>query len=181
MKVKPMYIFQSDRLGFRGWAEADLPSMAAINHDPAVMEFFPSIQTEEQTLAFIRRMDALLASKGYCYFAVDDLATQEMIGFIGICNQTFSSDFTPCLDIGWRLGRRFWNQGYATEGAKRCLEFAFGEMGLPKISAFAPEINVKSIRVMEKIGLKKVGALIHPALAGDQRLEIFVCYELERP
>ncbi|MCD8438419.1 GNAT family N-acetyltransferase, partial [Tenacibaculum dicentrarchi] len=107
------YIFKSERLGFRNWTEKDKPKMTEINSDSKVMEFFPSIPNKEQTEEFVNRMKKQYTENGFCYFAVDKLENNEFIGFIGISEQNFESDFTPCVDIGWRLAQKEWGKGYA--------------------------------------------------------------------
>lgn len=181
MKNNTSYLFQSQRLGFRGWHENDLDRMTEINTDPAVMEFFPAIQDRTKTTDFITRMQAEQAAKGFCYFAAEELASREVIGFIGLHEQTFESPFTPCIDIGWRLHRSAWGKGYATEGALRCLEFGFQEIKLPKIYALAPEVNFRSVNVMKKAGLVQTGTFIHPLLVHDERLKNCVVYEMNNP
>ena len=170
------YLFTSSRLGFRNWNAEDLEAMSAISADPEVMEFFSRPATKEETKAFIERMQSQFAQYGYCYFAVDKLDNGELIGFIGLMQQTYPADFTPCVDIGWRLKRSAWNQGYATEGAHRCLEYAFDQLHLDTIYSTAPMVNLKSQHIMHKIGMQKSGEFIHPRLAGDQRLEKCVLY-----
>lgn len=172
------YLFQSPRLGFRNWIDADLPKLSAINADPEVMEFFPGTLNPEQNAAFIERMQGMLHDKGFCYFAVDQLSNGAFIGFIGLCEQTYEAPFTPCVDIGWRLDKNHWYKGYATEGATRCLEYGFNELGLKNIKSTAPKINLKSIRVMEKIGMHQQLEFKHPRLLDVPRLVDCVCYEL---
>jgi RimJ/RimL family protein N-acetyltransferase len=172
------YIFTSQRLGFRSWRADDALKMAALNADPEVMEFFPKLSSETETQAFIERMQKQFIQKGFCYFAVDELENGEFIGFIGISEQTYEADYTPCVDIGWRLDKKKWGKGYATEGAKRCLEFAFDQMKLETIKSVAPVVNIKSQRVMQKIGMKKVKNFHHPLLAEDARLQECVLYEI---
>ncbi|WP_297098896.1 GNAT family N-acetyltransferase [uncultured Draconibacterium sp.] len=174
------YIFKSDRLGFRTWTEKDKSKMGLINSDVKVMEHFPTIPTQEQTDEFVERMIKQFSKNGFCYFAVDKLDNNEFIGFIGIAEQTFESDFTPCVDIGWRLAQAEWGNGFATEGAKKCLEFAFNEIGLKNIKSFCPEINNKSEKVMIKIGMKKTKSFIHPLLSEFKALEKCVLYEIEK-
>lgn len=179
MPANNTYLFNSERLGFRNWCETDIEKMAAINANPEVMEFFPATQTPEQTAIFIERMQAMLQRTGFCYFAVDTLQDGRLIGFIGLAEQTFEADFTPCIDIGWRLDTCAWNKGYATEGAKACLEYAFNELKLKRILSMAPVINKKSIQVMEKIGMKKIAFFEnHPYLLNDDRLKKCVLYEI---
>lgn len=179
MPSNKSYLFTSERLGFRNWIDSDIEKMAEINANPDVMEFFPAIQTLEQTTAFIGRMQQLFERTGFCYFAVDKLEDAELIGFIGIAEQTFVADFTPCIDIGWRLHTKSWNKGYATEGAKACLNYGFNELKLIRILSMAPVINVKSIQVMEKIGMQKISYFEnHPYLLNDERLKKCVLYEI---
>ena len=172
------YLFTSERLGFRAWNTSDIPLMAAINADPAVMEFFPAIQSLQQTEAFIERVHQSITANGFGYFAVDRLDTGAFIGFIGLMEKTFEAAFTPCIDIGWRLSRQHWNNGFATEGAKRCLDYAFNDLHLLKVYCMAPVINKKSEAVMQKIGMRKAGHFNHPLLKGDARLEDCVLYEM---
>lgn len=170
------YLFTSDRLGFRNWREDDIQEMIDINSDAEVMAFFPSIQDEQQTIAFIKRMQNQFHERGYCYYAVDRLDKEVFIGFIGLSWQTYQADFTPCVDIGWRLKKTEWNQGFATEGAKRCLDYAFKELEIKTVFAIAPKVNVKSIRIMEGIGMTKVSEFQHPYLQDDERLRDCVLY-----
>uniref|UniRef100_UPI00404A6402 GNAT family N-acetyltransferase n=1 Tax=Gelidibacter sp. TaxID=2018083 RepID=UPI00404A6402 len=174
------YIFKSERLGFRNWNENDKPKMGKINSDPKVMEHFPAIPTQKQTNEFIDRMKTQFSKNGFCYFAVDRLDSNEFIGFIGIAEQNFESDFTPCVDIGWRLAQTEWGKGFTTEGAKKCLEFAFNEIGLENIKSICPETNDKSEKVMKKIGMKKTKSFNHPLLSEYKELEKCVLYEIEK-
>ncbi len=174
------HLFTSERLGFRNWQEADIPNMARVSADPDVMEFFPAPATFQQTESFIHRMQDMFAERGYCYFAADHLDTGAFIGFIGMCYQTYEAPFTPCTDIGWRLAKEHWGQGFATEGAKRCLEFAFGDIGLEAIYATAPRLNVRSVNVMKKAGMRPYLDFIHPRLPADHPQADFVCYRVQR-
>ena len=174
------YLFKSDRLGFRNWLASDVDKLAAINADKEVMEFFPSTRTLPETKTFIERMQKQYAEKGYCYFAVDTLEDENLIGFIGLSEQNFAADFTPCIDIGWRLAKAAWNKGYATEGANRCLEFGFDTLNLDKIYAIATESNIKSQQVMKKIGMCKVKTFDHPQLLDNARLRKCLLHEVDK-
>ena len=170
------YIFTSKRLGFRNWKISDTDRLFEINSNKEAMQFFPSTQTKEQTEAFITKMQNQYAKKEFCYFAVEILETKEFIGFIGLSLQTFESDFTPSIDIGWGLHPNFWHKGFATEGAKRCLDFGFNQLKLEKIIAVAPVINIPSISIMQKIGMNKVQNFKHSLLKEYTQLETCVLY-----
>ena len=172
------YLFQSERLGFRNWIDSDTSKMIDISSDPDVMQFFPAIATKIQTVEFIDRMKLMYIEKGYCYFAVNQLKDESFIGFIGLCNQTYESQVTPNVDIGWRLNKKYWNNGLATEGAKKCLDYGFNKLELKNIISTAPIINIKSIRVMEKIGMQKLTEFNHPRLKSNEKLEDCVCFKI---
>jgi RimJ/RimL family protein N-acetyltransferase len=174
------YVFTSQRLGFRNWLESDLDAMSAINLDARVMEFFPATQSREHTKGFIERMQKQFSERRYCYFAACKLDNDELIGFIGINFQTFESDFTPCVDIGWRIKFDEWGKGYASEGAQKCLEYAFQELGIEQIFSIATKINLRSIHIMKKIGMKEDRHFIFPALKGDERLQECVLFKICR-
>lgn len=177
-EINKNYLFKSERLGFREWLTEDIPKMADINSDPDVMKFFPIVLDFKQTEEFILKMQNQYLAKGYCYFAVDLLVNEEFIGFIGLSDQVFEAEFTPCVDIGWRLNKNYWNNGYATEGAKRCLSYAFNNLKFSSIYAIAPKINIKSIEVMKKIGMKESMIFKHPKLLENVRLETCVVYHI---
>ena len=177
MDINNSYLFRSERLGFRNWNASDIPMMIEINQDRDVMEFFPNLIHEIDTISFIQRMQTQYLEKKFCYFAVDLLSTNEFIGFIGLSEQNFESNFTPCIDIGWRLSIKYWNKAYATEGAKKCLAYGLDDLNIPRIYAIAPKINTKSEHVMKKIGMKKLGEFEHPKLLNNERLKCCILYE----
>lgn len=171
------YIFKSERLGFRNWNLTDIEKMQEINSDEKVMEFFPNIPTIEQTIEFVERMQKQFEKKSFCYFAVDKLEDNEFIGFIGLSEQAYEADFTPCVDIGWRIKSSEWNKGYATEGAKKCLEYALSDLKLENIYSIAPKINKKSEYIMIKIGMKKQYEFEHSLLEKFEQLKTCVLYK----
>jgi RimJ/RimL family protein N-acetyltransferase len=158
------YLFTSERLGFRNWIDSDIPKMIAISGDKDVMEFFPAVATANQTKVFIEKMMVLCEKKGYCYFAVEELESQTLIGFIGLNDISYQRPFGTAVDIGWRLDKAFWGKGYATEGARACLEYGFNVLKIKEVVSTAPTVNVRSIAVMEKLGMMKGGEFLHPRL-----------------
>lgn len=175
-KKNSPFLIQTPRLGLRNWTEQDITDMVAISADPEVMTFFPSPASEQQTRKFLKLMQKMCEQKKYCYFAVEEISTGEMIGFIGLCYQIYEVDFTPCVDIGWRLKKTAWGKGYATEGAKACLDYAFKQIGLEEVYAVAAAVNNPSTHVMKKIGMKYVKSFVHPRLADNERLKKCVLY-----
>ncbi|MEW7290502.1 GNAT family N-acetyltransferase [Aquimarina sp. 2304DJ70-9] len=171
------YIFTSKRLGFRNWTFNDTEALFEINNDDDVMEFFPFKPSKQNTLDFIHRMQEMQKQKGFCYFAVDILESNEFIGFIGLCEQTYLDELENFVDVGCRLKKSSWGKGYATEGTLACLDFGFNKVGLKKIYSVAPEINKKSEHVMKKVGMQRIKTFEHPKLNDYKDLLSCVLYE----
>ena len=178
--MKTEYIFISKRLGFRNWIESDLDKLSDINSNEEVMKFFPQIQSRQDTKMFIERMQIQFRNNGFCYFAVEVLEDHRFIGFIGLSKQTYPADFTPCIDIGWRLIPKEWNKGFATEGATRCLKYGFDKIGLDEIFSTAPIINKNSEKIMLKIGMKIVKTFDHPLLTRYPKLKKCNLFKISR-
>ena len=142
------------RLRLRQWREPDREPFAALNADPAVMEFFLSVQSRESSDASIDAWQSQLASRGWSNWALELRASGELLGFTGLSVPRRVLPFSPCVEIGWRLARRHWGQGYATEAARAALKIGFARLDLPEIVSFTTVGNRRSRAVMERIGLR---------------------------
>lgn len=173
----------TDRLYLREWRDSDREPFAALNADPAVMEFLPTPLTRDQSDAFIDRIQTAFSQRGWGLWAVEVKSTGDFIGFVGLSMPRFESHFTPCVEIGWRLARYAWGNGYATEAARAALQFGFDELMLDEIVSFTAVCNRRSQCVMERIGMTRdlAGDFDHPALPVDHRLSRHVLYRLGKP
>jgi len=175
-----MYIFESERLGFRLWKEEDKMPFAKMNADKEVMAYFPSVLSTEASNDFLGRIENHFKDYGYGLWAVEVKETSKFIGYIGFHHATFESDFCPCVEIGWRLDLSSWHNGYATEGAKACLLHGFNFLGFKEVYSFTAKINLSSINVMKKIALKKIKDFDYPAIEEASPLKVHVLYKLEK-
>ena len=177
-----MKILETERLLLRTFQEDDVESMVAINQDKKVMQFFPSVPNEEDTIAFIDKVIAHQEQHGFSLYATEIKQTGEMIGFVGLFTATFEAHFTPVVEIGWRLSSKHWNQGYATEAAKAALDYAFNERELDEVVSFTSVLNKPSIRIMQKIGLHTSSEddFDNPNVQVDSPLVKHVLYKLKR-
>ena len=165
------YLFKTERLRIRNWKESDLLEFVKMGQDEKVMQYFPSLLSEKQTMDFVERMQLQLEKKGYAYLPVETLDNQEFIGMIGMSDQKYDikleeseEAFSEFVDIGWRLKRAAWGKGYATEGARAWMNYGFEKLKFETIYSVAPVINIPSQKVMEKIGLEKIGTFNHPKI-----------------
>jgi RimJ/RimL family protein N-acetyltransferase len=174
------YFFKTQRLGFRNWIESDIEPFVAMSQDERVMEFFPAILSREEAIETVGRFQNFISEHNFGFFAVDLLENDQFIGFIGLSYPRFESFFTPCTEIGWRLHPDFWHQGFATEGAKGCLDFAFNRLKIDKIYSFTPLQNKASEKVMQRIGMSKECEFEHPLLHGSPLCK-FHLYSITKP
>lgn len=169
--------FETDRLIARDYVASDYVPFSKMNGDKAVMKYFPSTLSKEQSNAFLDRNQQELAALGYGLFAIEEKSTGEFIGFTGFHEATFEAEFTPCIEIGWRLKESAWNQGYATEAALGALDFAKQKTTIDEIYSFTAILNNPSEQVMKKIHFTKVATFMHPALADGHPLKPHILYK----
>lgn len=147
-------VLETDRLTLRGWTQDDRIPFARLNADPKVMEFMPSLLDR---VGSDRLFDVIGANwqRGWGLWAVETRLESRFIGYVGFDQPSWTSHFTPCIEIGWRLDSWAWGRGFATEGARRVLEWANDNLPTPvhTIVSFTFEGNQRSRRVMEKLGM----------------------------
>jgi RimJ/RimL family protein N-acetyltransferase len=176
-------ILETERLILREWRESDEDPFAAMNSDLRVMEFFAGPLSRQESDLLIDRINAHFRRHGFGPFAAELRRDRAFIGFIGLSVPEFQAPFTPCVEIGWRLAAEHWNQGLATEGARRVVRSAFESLGCREIVSFTVPANLPSRRVMEKLGMTHdpIDDFEHPNLAEGHPLRRHVLYRLARP
>jgi RimJ/RimL family protein N-acetyltransferase len=150
-----MIELRTERLLLRQWRDDDLDSLAAMYADPEVMRYIRdgTVQSRDDTTAHMTRMRQHWDDHGFGLFAAELLETGELTGWVGLAVPYFLPEILPAVEIGWRLGRSFWGAGLATEGARAALRFGLVDQGLERLVSIRQVENVRSARVMEKIGL----------------------------
>ena len=174
-----MIYLETPRLKLRDWSSKDLEHFVKMNADQEVMKYFANTLSKEETHQFYQNIISELEDCGYGLYAVEVKESKEFIGFTGFHRATFEADFTPCIEIGWRLKKESWGKGYATEGAGACLEYGFKDLGFKKVVSFTAEINSPSINVMKKIGMKPVKTFQHPKVDEGSPLKRHILFQIE--
>lgn len=172
------------RLLLRKWKEEDLPYFAQMNADERVMQYFPSTLSVEESNSLARRIQKELEEKEYGLWGVEVVGVAPFVGFVGFHYQDFPAAFTPCIEIGWRLGFEYWGNGYAFEAAQKVIEYAFSVLKLPEIVSFTAVINQRSRKLMEKLGMTydPQDDFQHPKLPDiNHPLRPHVLYRLKNP
>lgn len=174
-----MIYIETSRLKLRDWKEEDIPSFVRMNSDKEVMEFFLTTLTEEETMAFYRRIRKEFEECGYGLYAVESKETGNFLGFVGFHNFAFQVDFAPGVEIGWRLCRNAWGKGYATEAASACLDYARNHLLFKTVYSFTAIPNKRSARVMQKIGMHFEKEFDHPLVEQGHWLRRHALYKIE--
>ncbi len=173
---------RTDRLLLRRWRTEDREPFSAMNADPRVCEFLPGTLDRDRSDAFADRIERHFEQHGFGLWAVEITAETSFCGYIGLSIPAIQTQFTPCVEIGWRLSHSRWGHGYATEGARAVLEFGFNRLGLNEIVSFTVPLNIRSRRVMERIGMQRDPAddFDHPNLPDGHPLRRHVLYRIAR-
>lgn len=168
------------RLILRRWRKEDLDPFAAMNADAEVMEFFPEPLDRRSSDLLVSRIEAGFAEQGFGLWALEVAASGKFIGFTGLSIPRFEAAFTPSVEVGWRLARRAWGQGYATEAATAVLDAAFGPLGLTEVVSFTSTANLRSQAVMRRLGMAHdpCDDFEHPSLPSGHRLARHVLYRV---
>lgn len=177
------YAIKTERLILRPWREEDLEAFARLNADPRVREYFPGLLIREESDQLAKKICIAMEQQGWGLWAVSIPDVADFIGFIGLASVDFAADFTPAVEIGWRLSYEYWGKGYATEGAKAALIYGFETLQLDEIVAFTAINNVRSRHVMEKIGMyhDEKSDFDHPKLPEGHSLRRHALYRIKNP
>lgn len=170
------------RLVLRPFDERDLDDFAALNADPRVREFFPSVLTRDESDAAGRQYCEHWARHGFGRFTVEVPGVTGFAGVVGVMHTPFTAHFTPAAEIGWRVPYAHWGHGYASEAARAVCEHGLRILGLPEIVAFTVPANTRSRRVMAQLGMTHSPSddFDHPLMPPGHPLRRHVLYRLAR-
>lgn len=179
-------MLQTERLLLRPWRTSDLVPFAALNADPEVAATLGGMLAARASDELARRLQAAIDRNGWGYWALELRASGEFAGFTGLAEfltadaEGVMASAEPRVEIGWRLARRFWGKGLATEAARAALKFGFETLALPEIISITAAINHRSMAVMSRLGMQRdFGAdFLHRKLPVGDPLRPHVYYRL---
>jgi RimJ/RimL family protein N-acetyltransferase len=176
-----MITLRGPRVTLRQWRDDDCAEFAALNGDPVAMEHFVAPLTRPESDAVVARLRAAIDERGWGFWCLE--IDGKCAGFTGLNVPRFDAPFMPAVEIGWRLQRPLWGNGYATEAAGLALDYGFGTLGLKEIVAFATVANVRSRAVMDRLGMTHdpAGDFDHPNVPAGHRSLRHVLYRISAP
>lgn len=172
---------RSSRLQLRQWTASDHAPFAQLNGDPHAMRFFAQPLCRADSDALAQRCAALIAQRGWGFWAAECVQTGAFIGMMGLHVPAPELPCAPCVEVGWRLLPAYWGRGLATEGAQLALHYGFAVLQLREIVAFTALPNLPSQAVMQRLGMQRdVQTFEHPALPPGHGLRTHCLYRLDR-
>ncbi|HEV2060542.1 MAG TPA: GNAT family N-acetyltransferase [Solirubrobacteraceae bacterium] len=146
------WLFATERLAVRPKTLADAEELHPVYGDGDVMRFcgggFATLRETRDFVAFhVRHQE----THGFSMWALLERSTRTLAGDVGFLAHEDG------IESGWHLHRNAWGQGYATEAARACLAYGFDQFGFARVSAFTESANTRSLRVIEKLGMRFVG------------------------
>jgi len=147
---------RTSRLLLRPWRDADVAAYAELAADPAVMEFLRPVTEPGAAEAWAARVRDHWRQQGFGQWVVEIPGEASLIGVVGLSTVSYKAHFTPAVEVAWRLARAQWGRGYATEAARAALDYGFDTLGLPEIVAVTVPANLRSRRVMERLGMVRL-------------------------
>lgn len=146
-------ILETTRCYLRELTIYDAQHFFDLNSDDEVLKYTgdKAFESIESALQFLFNYNPY-QEYGYGRWAVIDKNTND---FLGWCGLKYSSELNE-VDLGFRFHKKYWNQGFATETAKACLDYGLNQLNLTKIVGRAMEANIASVKVLEKIGMEFV-------------------------
>ncbi|HEY1728595.1 MAG TPA: GNAT family N-acetyltransferase [Candidatus Baltobacteraceae bacterium] len=175
-------LIETPRMRLRSWTQADFDPWARLNADPRVMEFFLRTYDRDESVASAQLIQVELEHDGYGWFVAEVKDRFPFAGVIALQDIPFQAKFTPAYEIGWRFLPEAWGYGYATEGARAALDLAFNRLGWREVVAMTAKINLRSQRVMERLGMTydPTADFEHPKIPEGHRLRPHVLYRIAR-
>ena len=169
---------EPEEIILRQWRDSDLEPYAAMNADPEVMRYFPGLLTRAETAASLQRLHRAIDERGWGTWAVD--VDGEFAGFTGLNVPTFAAPFMPCVEIGWRFRRKYWGRSLAYRAARAVLARGFESLKLAEIVSFTATTNLRSRRLMERLGFEHDpdGDFDHPSIREGHELRRHVLYRI---
>lgn len=152
MRARAPVRIETERLVLRRWHPDDVAALAAIVLHPEVAAWLGGGSRDDVERA-VERYEHSFEELGYGRFAVEDRATGELVGRVGIMRQDGWTTTPERDEVGWAVGHAHWGQGVATEAARAAIADGFERVGLGRILSWTLPENVASRRVMEKCGL----------------------------
>lgn len=152
------WIIESERLLLRKITKADFSDLKHILQDIETMYAWEHAFSDDEVSEWIDKNLARYESDGFSYLAAIHRATGQLVGVMGPLIETVEG--IRHMGVAYILDKQYWGQGYATEGARACMEYAFHTLNATEVIAEIRPENLPSQRVAQRLGMNVTGQFI---------------------
>ena len=172
----------TERLLLRPWWDDDFARMADIHADPETMATLGGPMDRATSDAWIARQIVGWGRHGFGFWAIEAAGrVSPLIGAVGLLPIKASLPLKPGVEIGWRIGKQWWGQGFAFEAAKAALEDGRDRCGINEVVAFTAHSNQRSESLMQRLGMERDASqdFNHPGLPERSPLRPHIVYRIQ--
>lgn len=156
--MRTRWVLDTPRVGLRPMRARDLDFLVTMLGDPEVMRHFPAPLDHRGAGEWIRRQIDRYTRDGHGLWIVVEKATDAPVGQAGLLEQVL--DDVAVTEVSWMIARPHWRRGFATEAGRCALDYAFERLRRDRVVAFVRPENRSSVRVAEKLGMRRIGATV---------------------
>ncbi|MES2444193.1 MAG: GNAT family N-acetyltransferase [Pseudomonadota bacterium] len=175
-------MIDTERLILRGWRDSDIDPFHAMGNDPEVMEFLGPFHSRADAEAAAARQNEILAAFDHCFWAAERRADGAFLGFCGVQPGPADTPIHGEIEIGWRLARACWGQGYAREAAQASLDWVWANLDVDSVAAMTVTRNTRSWGLMERLGMARAHGddFDHPNVPIGNPIRRHIVYRIAR-
>lgn len=172
---------ETERLILREWREADIEPFWQLSQNPEAMRYLGPMPDRDSIAQAVAGQRQNQQQNGVCFWAVERRADCRFVGYCGLAPA--KPPFEGEVEIGWRLERAAWGQGYAREAAQASLDWAWANLKAQQVIAITVPANERSWGLMKRLGMRRdvTGDFDHPDLVEGDPLRRHVLYRIGRP
>jgi RimJ/RimL family protein N-acetyltransferase len=176
-------MIETERVILRGWRESDVEPFHAMGNDPQVMEFLGPYLSLADAEGAMERQNDTLAALGHCFWAVERREDGAFMGFCGVKPGPVNTPIEGEIEIGWRLARPYWGNGYAREAAQASLDWVWANLDVDNVAAITVLGNTRSWGLMERLGMSRAidDDFDHPNVPIGNPIRRHITYRVARP
>jgi len=171
---------ETENLLLRQWREEDLEPYAKLTSSKEVMQYFPKTLTVEQSNMAARKFQKLLEKNSWGFWAVEEKASGQFIGYAGLHAPKTQFPFSPCIEIAWRMEKKYWENGYVLEAGEKIIAAAFEIFGLEELVYFSALKNLKGEEVAKALNMKRESTFHHPFVEREDALSEHYLYRIKK-
>jgi RimJ/RimL family protein N-acetyltransferase len=170
---------ETEHLFLRQWEGDDFVFYCNLTSNKNIMKFFPKTLTKEESDNSAKKFMNIITQRGWGFWAVEEKSTGLFLGYAGLHAPATKFDFSPCVEIGWRISKEYWDNGYVLEAGRKILDCAFNIIGLEEVVYFSSIHNKIAETMVQELGMHKKLYFHHPFVEKENYLSQHYLYKIK--